>query len=287
MISTADQYKGYNYELLAPVNDPGLRERFKARADDRRYERLLSELQHLRGSCYVEDGAIPVSLLDREGRFPMSRDQDSWHLLLLQDDQVVGCVRYLVHDLAVQYHDLVISRSQIAKDSKWQTIVQRAIQADLVSAREHRLRYLEIGGWALAHHCRHTRAALDLLVGSFALGSLWGGCLGCCTATVRHASSSMLRRLGGQSLTYRDAVVPVYYDQAYKCEMELLRFDYRKPAARYISLIQLLQQRLSRARVTTREEDCIGFSQSISTLATVLGYSPAAALQTAELSTPA
>ncbi len=114
--------------------------------------------------------------------------------------------------------------------------------------------YVEVGGWALSEQWRGTRAALEILVGSYALAQLWGGCVGSCTATVRHSSSSMLRRLGGQSFEIAGQSLPSYNDPEYECVMELLRFDYRSPAARFLPLINQLRATLSRAPVVTDAE---------------------------------
>jgi hypothetical protein len=88
-------------------------------------------------------------------------------------------------------------------------------------------------------------------VGSYALGQIWGGCVGSCTATIRHSSSSMLRRIGGESFTVGDETLPAYDDPNYDCRMELLRFDYRSPAKRFLPLIHQLKTTLSRSTVVT------------------------------------
>jgi hypothetical protein len=78
-----------------------------------------------------------------------------------------------------------------------------------------------------------------------------GGALGLTTATVRHSSSTILRRLGGSLLEIGGSIVPPYYDPKYKCEMELLRFDSRKPSAKYAGLVELLGERLQNVSVVT------------------------------------
>jgi hypothetical protein len=86
-------------------------------------------------------------------------------------------------------------------------------------------------------------------------------------ATVRHSSSTILRRLGGSLLEVGGAMVPPYYDPKYRCEMELLRFDSRRPSAKYGGLIDLLGRNLANVSV-------------IATVASV-GASPAYDLGTA------
>jgi hypothetical protein len=43
--------------------------------------------------------------------------------------------------------------------------------------------------------------------------------------------------------------VPSYYDPKYKCEMELLRFDSRRPSAKYNGLIESLKDKLANVSV--------------------------------------
>jgi hypothetical protein len=69
---------------------------------------------------------------------------------------------------------------------------------------------------------------------------------------VRHASSKILRRIGGSQLEANGALVPSYYDPKYKCEMELLRFDSRCPSPRYAALVEALREKLTRVLVVGR-----------------------------------
>ncbi|MGH9581394.1 MAG: hypothetical protein ACRD4O_00465, partial [Bryobacteraceae bacterium] len=74
---------------------------------------------------------------------------------------------------------------------------------------------------------------------------LWGGCLGSCQATVRHGSSSILRRIGGSQLEHAGEALPPYEDPNYGCTMQLLRFDSRMPAQRFVPLINQLRTKLA------------------------------------------
>jgi hypothetical protein len=90
---------------------------------------------------------------------------------------------------------------------------------------------------------------LVLALAAYSLGRIFGGALGITTATVRHSSSTILRRLGGSHLEVDGSRVPPYYDPQYKCEMELLKFDSRRPAAKYHGVIELLKEKLTRVLV--------------------------------------
>src|SRR3954454_14479572 len=206
----------YSFQLLAPPKS-GIAHNFShPTKDEHLYDQFLSGMQRLRGSIYLKDGAIKPWELDDEGRFHMQADEQSWHLLLLDDSKtVIGCARYLVHPSDVSYNRLRIAQTPLARSEAWGSKVRRAVEADLKRVREQGLAYVEVGGWALAEEWRGTRAALEILVGSYALGQIWGGCLGSCTATVRHSSSSMLRRLGGESFTVGNEALQAYEDPNY------------------------------------------------------------------------
>ncbi len=245
-----------SFQLLGPSYSRPSHEFARATHDEQLYSHYLSSMQRLRGRVYLKDNAIKPCDLDREGRFHMPADEQSWHLLLVDETkEVIGCAKYLVHPSSVPYHRLRISHSALAKDSSWAERVRRTVEEDLRRVREGKLSYVEVGGWALAEEWRGTRAALEILVGSFALGQLWGGALGSCTATVRHSSSSMLRRLGGSSFELEGEMLPSYYDPEYDCTMELLRFDYRTPAQRFLPLIDQLKATLKKVPVLSAARD--------------------------------
>jgi hypothetical protein len=99
---------------------------------------------------------------------------------------------------------------------------------------------------------------------AFSLGRIAGGALGLTTATVRHASSTILRRLGGSNLEVNGKPIPSYYDERYGCEMELLRFDSRRPSSRFAAVIDRLAERLAYVPVIAASElvEVIGFADT-------------------------
>ena len=76
-----------------------------------------------------------------------------------------------------------------------------------------------------------------------------GGALGITTANVTHASSAILRRLGGSYLEYNDSRMPTYFDPGYNTQIELLRFDSRRPSAKYAKLVDMLKTKLATVSV--------------------------------------
>lgn len=236
----------YNFKILAPL-DCGFEFPSRRSKNEHVYSHYLSSMQRLRSRVYLKDGAIQPCEVDCEGRFIMPGDRRSWHFLLTADSDVIGCARYAVYPSTVTFDRLRIARSPLALQPEWQKKVREAVEADLQRAREQNFSYVEIGGWALAEEWRGTAAALEILVASYALAHFWGGAFGACMATVRHSSSSILRRIGGSGFQVGNQMLPAYEDSRYGCLMELLRFDSRAPAERFVPLINQLRRNLKGA----------------------------------------
>jgi hypothetical protein len=242
----AHMQPNYRFQLLAPPAMPFDRTFGRQNIDKQLYDHFLSEVQKLRGRVYLKDGAIQETELADDGRFSMAGDKQSWHFLLVDTAQkVVGAARYLVHPNTVRFEQLRVRHSALAKNPAWAEKVRAAVEHDLRAARERHHSYVEIGGWVLSETWRGTRAALEILVASYALAHLWGGCLASCAATARHGSASILRRIGGSRFQVGNETLPAYEDPQYGCEMELLRFDCRTPSIRFVPLIAQLRTKLA------------------------------------------
>ena len=240
----------YRFQLLAPPETSNGGTFGRHHTSKQLYDHFLASIQKLRGRIYLRDGAIQEPELDEERRFCMAGDKRSWHLLLIDGSQkVIGGARYLVHPNTVSFDHLRVRHSGLAKDPVWAPRVRHAVEEQLDLARVYKFSYVEIGGWVLSEEWRGTRAALEMVVASYALAHSWGGCLGACTATARHGSSSILRRIGGSSFDFAGEPLPAYEDPQYGCQMELLRFDYRTPCPRFAPLIGQLRAKLANATV--------------------------------------
>src|SRR4051794_26132417 len=243
----------YRFQLLAPAGISASNVSGSISADIHSYEHYLTSLQKLRAQSYLADGAIGEKHLDENGGFRMHRDEESWHFLLVDhEEEVVGCVRYLAHPFTVRAEDLFISHSPLTQDPVWGAKFRGALESDLTYAREHLLTFIEIGGWAIASSYRHTRAALEILLASFAWARMIGGAIGCCTATFRNSSAPMLRRIGGRSLKYNNEAIPPYNDANYGCMMEALRFHFQEFDARYQKMVDSIYARLAEQSTVTR-----------------------------------
>jgi hypothetical protein len=206
-----------------------------------RHFELIAEMQRLRGTVYVADGAIQDRQLSRDRRHRQAIDEDSWHLLLVDSSGAVcGCVRYFSHPNSACFRELWVRNSAIANCPMWGRAFRAAVEAEFRQARSRNFSYVEVGGWAIAPERRCSIDALRSALATYTLARALGGCLGITTATVRHHSSSILRRIGGASLRSPQGEIPPYYDPQYQCEMEVLRFDSSAPAPKYASMVDRL-----------------------------------------------
>jgi hypothetical protein len=212
---------------------------------DQAHSALIAEMQRLRGEVYLSDGAIQPSQLTA-GRHVSPSDEESWHLLTVRrDGTILGCVRFLRHPNTVRCHQLKVSDAPLAHSSDWAADFKCSIDAELESARRFSFSYVEIGGWALAPELRGSAEAVHTVLSTYALAQLQGGALGITTATERNGSASILRRLGGRPLEWDGAALPPYYDPAYRCGMEVLRFDSRHPSECYRPTVDALRRHMT------------------------------------------
>ncbi len=154
-----------------------------------------------------------------------------------------------MHANTVSFDQLRLTHSHLAKDPVWGAKLRAAVEADLDEARRQNIGYAELGGWAIDADYRCTKAALETLVASYAWGQMVGDCLSSCTATIRHRSAMILRRLGGKSLAVNGEIIPAYNDPHYGCQMEILRFDSREIDSRFVKLVEETREQLEASTV--------------------------------------
>jgi hypothetical protein len=221
--------------------------------DHVQHDWLLAEAQRLRARVYLEDGAIEAAQVSASGRFVHPLDRDSWHLLTLNSDgEVSGCLRYSQMDL-VSFYRLEVARSALARSREWGMRLRHAVERKRADARFRGVAYAELGGWALTEKTRGSREALRMTLTVYALTQFLGGAVGTTTATKRHHSSTILRKLGGTPLVSDGMELPAYYDPQYKCEMEILAFDSDCPNPKYRSCIDDYRQDIANLTVICAE----------------------------------
>jgi hypothetical protein len=237
--------------LLAP-SDAFIPKGFHdVRGDSDGHRALFLQMQRFRGQVYLKDGAIKQSdLID--GRHVVEADDYSWHLLVQDENGTIGgCIRYQAHDTRSLFLRLSVFSTAIAACPEWGPALKQAVHSEVTMAKSLNMSFVEVGGWALAEHVRGTSEALRLGLAAYSLGQLMGGAVGMSTATRRHCSSSIVRRMGGESLKYAGATIPAYYDPQYECEMEILRFHSWKPNPRYMLWVEEIRQFLQHIPVIT------------------------------------
>jgi hypothetical protein len=258
--------------LLAPPNAISNSHYQNLDVDPELHRHLLGDMQRLRGQIYLQDGAIAADHLTADGLHKTPEDDRSWHLLSFSRDRgISSCVWYLEHDSDATLRRLRVRTCPLASREEWRRPFTSAVESELARARRDRLRYAEVGGWAVSPESRCTSEGLVLALAAFSLGRIAGGALGLTTATVRHASATILRRLGGSNLEVNGKPIPSYYDERYGCEMELLRFDSRRPSSRFANVIDRLAEKLAYVPVIAASElvEAIGFADTSIDPATV------------------
>jgi hypothetical protein len=221
--------------------------------NNRRYESLLAEMQRLRGSIYLGDGAIWSKDLTADGRHVLKVDEQSWHILKVDDTgAITGCLRFF-EERPTNVNDLWICNSAIAKCPVWGARFLRAVEREVVLARKRGMVFGEVGGWAVAVERRWTPDPLRMVLAACGLLRLLGGCIGLATATLRHGSATILRRMGLSPLMIDGMVLPSYYDAQYGCQMEALRFDSEAPNPKYGGMISEMCAEIESTAIICRD----------------------------------
>lgn len=214
--------------------------------DSTRRARLVHEMQKVRGAIYLHGGYVTTGELSADGLHQTAEDERSWHLLMLDGDgHVSSCAWYLEHETGSSVEELRVRHCPLARMDEWREKLYRAVELEMSRARQAGLRYAEVGGWAVSRARRCTSEGLVLALAAYGLCRVLGGALGITTANVTHASSSILRRLGGSYLEFDGTPMPAYFDPKYNTMIELLRFDSRQPNAKFVGLIDRLKGQLA------------------------------------------
>jgi hypothetical protein len=239
--------------LLAPA-DAEIPHTFTAvEWDPQGHRSLLHGLQRLRGRVYLEDGAIERSALSPDGRYVQPADEEAWHLIALNaQGNVSGCARYMAHPEHVRFDDTGVSNSSLTWSPDSASSLRIAVESEIERAHFLGIDFVEVGGWALTQELRGTSTALRIALGTFSVARLLGGCIGLTTATSRHSSASILKRIGGQPLVTGGREIPGYFDKAYRCQMALLRFHSARPNPRFERSIEALKTYMSALPVICR-----------------------------------
>jgi hypothetical protein len=226
----------------------------RVETNSRQHGHLLASMQRLRGRVYEADGAVRRQALTADGRHRLEVDAVSWHVLSLDaQGEVVACLRYVEESAATGFDNLRVRHAAIARCPHRGSGFRRAVEQQMRQSRTTGTHFGEVGGWAVREDYRGTTEALRIVLATYALLELLGSCAGVATATFRHGSESMLRRIGLATLQADGEEIPPYHDPAYGCMMQVLRFDSSCPNPKYQDMICGLMNDLANAPVVFRE----------------------------------
>jgi len=188
---------------------------------------------------------IDWQILTTDGRHDLPVDEKSWHVLTLNEERkICACLR-LHQEASSSFEELPVSQSAFTYSAAWGGKLRSAVESVVAKARVANISFGDVGGWAIAAECRHTMEPIRTILAAYGLAQHLGGFLGIATATCKHGSAPMLRKLGLRSLYAGDETIPAYYDDHYNSEMEVLQFDSRGPEPKYRSWIGELRALLS------------------------------------------
>jgi len=223
-------------------------------SNNRRHDELFADMQRFRGQVYRADGAIQADELTSDGRHKMAIDEESWHILSLDTrGRVVSCLRFLDESSASGFDDLWIRHAALAKCPTLGRRFRRAVEEGMARARQSRMGFCEVGGWAVAESHRHTMEPVRLILAACGLAEVLGGCKGMVTATFRHNSAMILRRIGLHPLRANGEELPPYYDPHYRCQMQVLQFDSGRPNPKYYDWFAEIAEQMAMTPVIERE----------------------------------
>jgi hypothetical protein len=242
------------FVVLPPSSRTAISSQFRnVEVDARRHDDLFAEMQRFRGGVYLNDGAIQSEDLT-DGRHMVGIDERSWHVLSVDSrGRICACLRYLEERHASGFEDLWVRHSALSQCPRFGNPFRRAVETEMERARQMQIGFGEVGGWAVAESHRWTMEPLRIILATYGLLQLRGGCAGVATATFRHSSATILRRIGLNSLSWDGAALPPYYDPNYRCEMEVLHFDSRFPNQKYRDSVTELSHALATSPVICRE----------------------------------
>jgi hypothetical protein len=251
-VASAPSLERLKFVLLAPKGADTPPAFHNVHCEAGQHSEYLASMQRLRGRLYLEDGAIDPNELSSDYRHIVPADQHSWHLLAVnREGEISGFARYRPYCQTVSFNQLGVQHASLAHCDEWGHKLRAAVDSEIAAAFSRNLSYSEVGGWGLTEELRCTTAAIRIALATYALARIHGGSISIGTATLRHCSASILARIGGRPVCYKNVELPQYYDPQYKCMMRILLFDSDAPNPRYEAWIEAIREQLLEAPVIT------------------------------------
>ncbi len=212
-------------------------------------------MQRFRGAQYAADGAIRNDQLTPDGRHCHSADAEAWHIVLLgESGEVFACSRCVARRGLVPFQSLGLAHSALAICDKWGRKFRMEVERGVAEAARQGYGSGELGGWAVSPELRCSTEVLRNALSMWALLGLLSIRFSFTTATRRHCSASILRRIGGNPFVVDGEEIPHYYDPQYGCDMEALHFEV--PGPRFEPWVRDLQRLLATSPVVCAAASC-------------------------------
>ena len=196
--------------------------------NDGMYQEVIGEIQRFRGGVYVQDKAIPANALDDLGRHYSDYDYRAWHVLFRDRRQDlcgairVGLVSY--GDIeGIDHLQVLEFLSHMPSDKK--APLETAVRKFLDNCKTLVPSICEPGAWAVSADVRKGRLAPVLAASIWSLLRVVGGAAGVATATTKHGSANILKKMGGFDLFLNGMPLVPFYDSYHQCYIELIGFD--------------------------------------------------------------
>ncbi len=181
----------------AGVRIPGVFRRTEF--DNHRYSKMMAAMQRMRGKTYLDDGAIRPEDLTADGRHETPADERAWHVLSVDaGGNAAPRLRYLDERHSTGFpRALGESRGHGALPADGLESCARRLNS---GCRERAPAALDSAAWGGVGPQppaeRRTMEPVSVILATYGLLELLGGCIGVATATFRHHSAGILRKIG-------------------------------------------------------------------------------------------
>lgn len=215
---------------------------FQASSSPAERHGAIEAIQRFRGRTYLTDGAIPSESLDDTGGHRSAADHGCWHIVALDSDRLCGCIRLSVVAAHADLRELqlasVIDRlAPAARLRVWEAVEQHSQWSTSTYGQ-----FGEVSGWAVAAGNRRSSTSIILPLACWSLYRILGNVAPIAVATTRHGSAHILKRLGGFDLSAAGSKLDPFYDEYYRCDLQILGFDSRCPDVRYAGVVDAIER---------------------------------------------
>ena len=219
---------GYQLKFLAPPgSEPGFG---SSNLDAVRWQTLLTRACQVRGAAYVADGAICSDELTPDGSFRIPIDKQSWHVVLVDDDEVVSAtlrITMMPLDSRKRKGSLphVGESLRRAASDPYQSILvaERFLSGLGLAYGSERTNFMIVGGWATDPQKAPPAAGAELALSVWAFARYMAAAGAICVASERHDAHGQLIRTGAVPIRAIGSQT-MYFDAAYGCRVGLLGF---------------------------------------------------------------